>query len=181
MEETIEFKNKKGESLFGIMHVPDDASFNAKKIGINLLNPGIKSRVAPNRLNVKIARRLCKEGFYVLRFDPSGIGDSAGEISSGKKVEVWGKIQRGLFVDDTKTSNDFFVNNYGIKDLILIGNCGGAITAILTAAIDKRVGNLVLIDVPVILIGPDYSFADGIIKNTELVDKFFGLYLKKIF
>lgn len=181
MEEVVKFKNGDGETLIGIIHIPDRCHSGKKKIGVNILNPGIKSRVAPHRLNVKIARRLCKAGFFVFRFDPSGIGDSGGEISSGKKVDVWGKIQRGLFVEDTKIANEYFVSNYDIEEIILIGNCGGAITAIISGAEEHRVSKLILIDVPIILMGSDYSFADTIINNNELVDKYYWLYIKKIF
>ena len=80
MEEAVTFENKKGEKIFGIVHIPDLTPFGEKKVGINLLDPGIKYRVAPNRLNIKLARRLCQNGYYVLRFDPAGIGDSEGEL-----------------------------------------------------------------------------------------------------
>ena len=55
----IFFKNRNGAKLSGIVHIPEQTLFRGKRIGINLLNPGIKYRVAPNRLNVKLARKLC--------------------------------------------------------------------------------------------------------------------------
>ena len=182
MEETVSFYNHNHKKLFGIVNSPDTPLLGKKRIGVNLLNPGIKHRVAPHRLNVKIARQLCQKGLYVLRFDPEGIGDSEGELPSGETmIETWGRIQRGLFVNDTKLSNDFFINNYNIEELIIIGNCGGAITAILTSAIDARVDKLILVDIPVILLGSDYSFADRLVANSEKVDFFFAAYLKRLF
>ena len=140
MEQAITFNSRKGEKLFGIVHIPEKVMPGDRRVGINLLNPGIKYRVAPNRLNVKIARRLCQKGFYVLRFDPSGIGDSEGDLADGILVaDIWEKIQTGLFVPDTIAANTLFVEEYGIEELILMGNCGGAITSLLTAKEDLRV------------------------------------------
>jgi alpha/beta superfamily hydrolase len=50
---------------------------NEDKPGVVLLNPGIVHRVGPGRIYVKIARALAEQGFTVLRFDFSGIGDSS--------------------------------------------------------------------------------------------------------
>ena len=120
MEKPVVFENKRGEKLFGIVHVPDRNLSVNKKIGINLLNPGIKYRVAPNRLNVKLARKLCQNGYYVLRFDPSGIGDSEGELQANVLVpDIWEKIQTGLFVSDTIDANSFFIKEFDIDKLVL--------------------------------------------------------------
>lgn len=150
MERPVTFTNKRGQKLFGVIHEPERPLRLGARIGVNLLNPGIKYRVAPNRLNVKLARELCNNGYYVLRFDPEGIGDSEGELPAGLSViEVFGKIQSGLFVDDTQMANRYLRDEFGIDDLILIGNCGGAITALAAAAEDSGVDALCLIDVPV--------------------------------
>lgn len=182
MDEAVTFKNKKGQKLFGIVHIPDKSRFSDRKIGVNLLNPGIKYRVAPHRLNVKLARKLCEQGYYVLRFDPEGIGDSEGELPEGMPIaDVWGKIQTGLFVEDTVIANDFFIEKYDINELILIGNCGGAITSLLTSREDQRINALCLIDTPVYLWNSKMSFADTIIKGGDKADRLFSEYLKKIF
>src|SRR5512143_1047295 len=112
MEEPITFLNKNGKRLLGIVHIPEK-SRSERKIGVNLLNPGIKYRVAPHRLNVKLARELCRKGYYVLRFDPEGIGDSEGKLPDNTPVaEIWGKIQTGFFTQDVITANDFFIEKY---------------------------------------------------------------------
>ena len=168
MEEVVTFTNSEGKRLFGIVHIPNNTSSLSKTTGVNLLNPGIKNRVAPHRLNVKIARQLCQEGFFVLRFDPAGIGDSEGELPLGKSmIDTWGTIQRGLFVNDTQIANDYFLNNYNIESLIMIGNCGGAITALLTSKLDYRVNSIILIDVPVFLLDSDFSIADVIVSKGD--------------
>ena len=84
-----------GHRLMGILHMPEDRV--RRNRGINLLSPGLKNRVAPNRMNVKMARILCEKGFPVLRFDPHGIGDSEGEIVRGERpvMNLWGLIREG--------------------------------------------------------------------------------------
>lgn len=181
MEEAVDFYNKNGKRLFGIVHLPENTDLKKKKIGINLLNPGIKYRVAPNRLNVKLARKLCEQGCYVLRFDPEGIGDSEGELPTGTLVaDIWEKIQTGLFVQDTIEANDFFRDKYGIDELIMIGNCGGAITALLSAPEDDMVCGLCLIDVPVNLRVANMSFADKVADGGQRVDWLFSEYMKRV-
>ena len=182
MQEPVTFKNQNGKKLFGVVHIPEQTNFGERRIGINLLNPGIKYRVAPNRLNVKLARKLCQNGYYVLRFDPCGIGDSEGELPDGGLVaDIWEKIQTGLFVSDTIAANDFFNKNYGVNELILMGSCGGAITALLTSAKDHRVDALCLIDIPVSLRTSSMSFADKIAPEGKRADLLFIAYIKKVF
>lgn len=181
MESPVTFHNKNGRRLFGIVHSPEQTSFGGGKIGINLLNPGIKYRVAPHRLNVKLARELCRKGYHVLRFDPEGIGDSEGELPDGMQIaDVWGEIQTGLFVRDTISANDFFIKNYALDKLILIGNCGGAITALISGGIDERVKGLCLIDVPVYLWNAKRNIADTIVAGSHQADRIFTTYLKKL-
>jgi len=182
MEEPITFENENGDKLFGIVHVPEKSMFGNKRVGINLLNPGIKYRVAPNRLNVKIARKLCEKGYYVLRFDPKGIGDSEGELPDNVLVaDIWEKIEMGLLVEDTITANDVFVMNYKINELILAGNCGGAMTSLLTAEKDARVNGLVLIDIPIDLRTAKSTFADKAAVGGKKAEWLFFEYVKRIF
>ena len=135
--------------MFAVLHEP--AVPLSPRVGINLLNPGLKSRVAPNRLNVLLARRLCELGYHVLRFDPPGIGDSDGELAEELLPELWQKVQRGAFVEATRLANDAFAAECRLDEIVGIGNCGGAITALLEARTDRRIRRLILIDLPVTL------------------------------
>lgn len=182
MEEPVTILSKSGRKLYGIAHVPEGRTGGKGRIGINLLNPGIKYRVAPNRLNVKLARTLCEKGFYVLRFDPSGIGDSEGEIPENVLVhDIWETIQTGLLVEDTVCANDLFVEKYGLEELVLAGSCGGAMTALLAGAEDPRVGGLVLVDVPINLRTARTTFADAAVQGGEKADWLFSEYIKRLF
>jgi pimeloyl-ACP methyl ester carboxylesterase len=149
VERAVAIAGPGGVPMFGVVHEPKNPV--VPRIGVNLLNPGLKSRVAPNRLNVVLARRLARLGFYVLRFDPPGIGDSGGELPEEILPELWQNVQRGAFVEATRLANEAFAAEYGLEEIVGIGNCGGAITALLEARTDPRVRRLVLIDLPVTL------------------------------
>ncbi|MCH8830022.1 MAG: DUF1549 domain-containing protein, partial [Planctomycetes bacterium] len=63
-------------SLVGIVSDPSDSDSGKNLPAVILLNSGLIHRVGPNRVYVKIARRLAAEGFVAFRFDFSSIGDS---------------------------------------------------------------------------------------------------------
>lgn len=161
MEKPVIFTGAHGNRLYGVLHTPDQPRAK-QRIGVNILNPGVKNRVAPNRINLRLARLLTARGFYVLRFDPFGVGDSEGEISSSRqlRVNIWSMIERGLFVPDTLIANDFFIRESNLDSLILIGQCGGANTAALTAGRDKSVKGLVLVDLPGRVVSASADFSE---------------------
>ena len=148
-ERAVVIPGPAGAPLFGILHEPERPL--EPRVGVNLLNPGLKSRVAPNRLNVVLARRLCELGYFVLRFDPPGVGDSDGDLAEEILPELWQQVQRGAFVEATRLANDAFAAECRLTEIVGVGNCGGAITALLEARNDRRVRRLVLIDLPVTL------------------------------
>lgn len=121
---------------------------------IILLSPGIKSRVAPHRLYVKLARHLSALGFLVLRFDFSGLGDSEGTVEQPMVADFYGSVQIGRYVNDTRAAMDWMQKEYKghkVSRFILGGLCGGAITGLLTGAHDQRVDSLLGFGIPVIL------------------------------
>lgn len=182
MQEPLIFDSQNGHKLFGIVHPAECTTGSSKKQGIVLLDPGIKYRVAPHRLNIKIARKLAAIGFPIIRFDPHGIGDSEGELLENAMVyEIWGKIQTGIFVSDTVMANRVIAERCGVKELVLIGTCGGAITALLTAAEDRNVRRLCLIDIPLTLATRDMSFADVVTEGSRKADWLFSEYIRRVF
>ncbi len=90
--EPVFFDNRNKLRLFGILHRPEGAG---KDVCIIILSPGIKSRVAPHRLYIKMAESFCEMGYCVLRFDPHGIGDSEGEIEERMSADFYGSVQVG--------------------------------------------------------------------------------------
>ena len=170
------FINKNGNRLFGMLHSPAD---EVRDIGIIILSPGIKSRVAPHRLYVKMAERFSDFGFTVLRFDPEGLGDSEGEIKENSAADVYGSIQVGRFIDDTKCAMDWMQRKYKLSKFILTGLCGGAITGLLAGAKDKRVECLMGQSIPIILDSSNIVY-DEFLTDVELKKKGKG-YIGKLF
>jgi pimeloyl-ACP methyl ester carboxylesterase len=177
MEKVIEF-SVAGNILRGIIHIPERSL--TQKIGINLLNPGIKYRVGPHGLNVKLARHLCHQGYFVLRFDPTGVGDTEGDLPVESVAKLWFRVEQGLFRNDILAANQFFANNVKLDELYLMGLCGGAISAILAAANDKKVTHLILIDVPVTFAEEIKGDAD-FITSTEYANQIYSHYKTKLF
>ena len=143
--------NAVDQQLFGMLHLP--AHNRNPGAAILLLSPGIKGRVAPHRLYVKLARRLCDAGFMVLRFDFYGLGDAQGEINEELVANVYESVSLGRYVDDTVAAMDWLQREYRIEKFVLSGLCGGAITGLFTGAKDPRVDSLVGLAIPVIQYG----------------------------
>ena len=102
------------------------------------LNAGLLPHVGPNRLHVRLARRLAGAGLRSLRFDLSGIGDS-------------GPRQNGLGRDEsmiveTQEAMDALTAACGVDRFILFGICAGADQAVRVALADTRVVGTVLVD-----------------------------------
>jgi pimeloyl-ACP methyl ester carboxylesterase len=103
-----------------------------------LLNAGMLHRVGPNRLHVKAARRLARDGFTTLRFDFSGIGDSPARESDLP-------LERRR-VDEVGEAMDFLSSSGKAERFVLLGICSGADAAFDTACRDDRVVGAVLIN-----------------------------------
>ncbi len=148
-EKPIQIQNIQKHTLHGILHQPNAPC--EPKVGVICLNTGMQYRVIWHRLNVKIARRLCSQGYFVLRFDTHGIGDSEGdlEIKSENFEDFHDAIQTGLFVPDTQSAIEFFRKEMGLERLYLIGPCGGALTAIITGARTDGVDGIIYMAGPV--------------------------------
>jgi len=134
-EEIITFGNAR--TLVGVLHRPEGPAPRADLPAVLLLNAGLLHRVGPNRLYVKIARRLERSGFLVLRFDVWGIGDSQGHA---------GETKGRTFVDDTLEAFEVLKQRFGATRFMLMGICMGAQIALEVASRDPRVDSLVLME-----------------------------------
>jgi len=153
-------KNRIGLSLYGMLHTPRGS--HRREASILLLSPGIKSRVAPHRLYVKMAERYAKEGHVVLRFDYHGLGDSEGEVQENLVADFYRTVQQGRYVDDVFAAMDYMEAEGGIKKFVLGGLCGGALTGLLAGSGDSRVVGLFGLGIPVILDGSQMNIANHI-------------------
>lgn len=126
--------------LFGVVTRPAGSDGQARPPAVILLNSGRIHRVGPNRLHVRLSRRLATRGFTSLRFDFSGVGDSLPAGDARPTQERW--------VSEIRSSMDFLEREFGETRFVLAGNCSGAIGAFLTAQVDPRVAAAALVNPP---------------------------------
>lgn len=129
MKETIATFGK-SRSLIGIVTQPENGS-RADLPAVILLNSGILHRVGPGRLYVKLARALAAQGFVVLRFDLSGIGDS---ISSDEDISFEERT-----ISEVDEAMRYLGTEYQSDKFILSGICSGAKIAYEIQCNDARV------------------------------------------
>ena len=112
----------------------------AASVGFILLNAGVIHRVGPRRFNVKLARELARKGFASLRFDVSGLGDSA---TAGGAASYEAQVR-----DDLRAAMDTLAKVAGIDRVVIAGICSGAQAALNVAPHDERVAGLWMLDGP---------------------------------
>lgn len=76
VERPIAFENQ-GEQIVGVLHLPIGEGSHP---GVVLCHGFTGNKAESHRLFVHLARTLAKAGFYVLRFDFRGSGDSGGQF-----------------------------------------------------------------------------------------------------
>jgi len=126
------------QSLAGIVTEPAIAGDPRAMTAVILLNAGIVHRVGPGRIYVKIARAVAAMGFVVLRFDFSGIGDSAvrhDHLGFDKSAVV-----------EAQEAMDYLYATKGIEHFLFLGGCSGALASFETACCDPRVLGVILIN-----------------------------------
>ena len=128
-EEPLNISGKTG-NLFGILGKPLK---NIKNDCFIFIASGVLHRIGPHRLYVKLARNLNDHGFFSFRFDPSGIGDSEGQIKNNFLTNLYREVEDSKFVGDTIRVLSHLRDKYHFDNYYLIGLCGGAVTAILAA------------------------------------------------
>ncbi len=123
------------DSLAGVLTQTDTDS---QRPHVLILNAGVVHHVGPGRLGVEVARELAAAGFSSLRFDFSGIGDSA------PRVPPLDPIACGIA--DVRDAMDYLGAAQGARQFVLLGLCSGARHAHYVATADTRVVGAVLLD-----------------------------------
>lgn len=124
-------------SLVGIMTRAVTAA-PTRNATVVILNTGIVHRVGHHRMFVTLSRAMAGQGFNVLRFDFSGIGDSEERTVSLSPLDS--------SLADLDEVLNWLERERGISRVVLVGLCSGADHAILQAHSDPRIAALVLIN-----------------------------------
>ena len=147
-EEAVSFRHD-GDLLFGILHAPEGAAPPA--LGFVFPHSGSRGRLGNTFHYRFFARELARRGYPVLRFDPPGLGDSEGVIETAFTQDFYGSIQHGRYVGDTLAAVAELRRRAHPKRIVLLGVCGGAFTALASAAASGTVDGAVLLSLPVML------------------------------
>src|ERR1700758_409075 len=136
VESFIEFRNRTGKRLRGMIHRPEEARSRRGTPAVIFLHGFTGDRMESHWIFVKCARALAKAGIASLRFDFYGSGESEGEFC---EVTLQGEIS------DAQAAGGVFRQQKGI-DARRLGLCGlslgGAVAACVAARL--RVQALVL-------------------------------------
>jgi exosortase A-associated hydrolase 1 len=122
-----------GETVVGVLHVPQDALAD---YGIVIVVGGPQYRAGSHRQFVTTARALSKAGHAVLRFDYRGMGDSSAPARSFERVG-----------EDIRAAVDTLMKEVaGVRSVVLYSLCDGASAALMYGPTDTRVNSLVLLN-----------------------------------
>lgn len=119
-------------SLCAMAHIPQPS----KQCGVLIVVGGPQYRVGSHRQFLLLARDLASNGFPVLRFDYTGMGDSEGEQKTFENIDA-----------DLRAAIDAFYQQHSdLKNIVIWGLCDAASAALFYAYQDQRVKGLILLN-----------------------------------
>jgi alpha-beta hydrolase superfamily lysophospholipase len=126
-------------TLFGIVTEP--RADEKRRRAVILLNAGADFHIGASRMYVSLARRWARRGYFVLRLDLAGIGDSA--TRSGKTDD---EVFPEEALDDIRCAIAFLRSRYDISDMTLAGLCSGAYHALRAAAAGLQINRILMVN-----------------------------------
>lgn len=126
-------------SLFGIVTEPVQGE--KRRRAVILLNAGADHHVGPSRVHIALARRWARSGYFVLRMDLAGLGDSGTRPASPEDDAF-----PPAALEDIRAGIDFLKARYGIRDITLAGVCSGAYHALRAAVAGLSVGRILMVN-----------------------------------
>ena len=132
-ERPVVFRNKRGQKLFGVLHLPLTDYLSPIVI---MAHGFTDDKTGDNRLFVKFARKAAEGGMAVLRFDFAGSGDSEGDFSQTTVISE---------IEDLAGAVDFVYTLAEIDtaQINLIGYSLGGAVSIIFAANDLRIKSFI--------------------------------------
>lgn len=126
--------------LAGVVARPARGCQSTRHPAIIIVNAGFLHHVGPWLFHVHLARQIAALGLYALRFDLSGLGDSAlpperQAVTERKNADISDAIQ-------------FMRLQFGVTNVVMVGLCSGAVDSHRAALIDERIRGVVMLDPP---------------------------------
>ena len=159
-----------GAALFGIVTEP--RLDEKRRRGVILLNPGADSHIGASRMYVSLARRWARRGYFVLRLDLAGIGDSATRPGHADD-----EVFPDEAVDDIRSAIEFMRSRYAIVDMTLAGLCSGAYHALRAAVAGANINRILMVN------PQNYFWKKGMtLEQVQLVEVVHnpGLYRRRV-
>ena len=140
---------------------PPSGPGEENSIGILFLSAGVLPRAASGDAAVYWADCLAKSGFRSFRFDPPGLGDSDGDLSTSDFDTL---VNSGACGSAVSGIVNHLVERYKLRSVIAIGHCAGAVTALYSAAANGRIKGLILLD-PYFHVQPENEIQDVLVRS----------------
>lgn len=118
--------------------VPGVDTGRAPRRALVMANIGLSHHVGPFRLYVDLARAVAALGWYALRFDLSGLGDSLPRPGARTSSEQ--------ATDDVREALDWLEAQHGVREVVLVGLCSGVDSMHPVAVADPRVIGGIFVD-----------------------------------
>lgn len=125
------------QSLAGVFTPAVDAKPTYADTAVICVNAGLMHHVGPHRMHVLLARALAEQGISALRFDFSGIGDSATN-TDGLPAQDLPVREINEVISD--------LEQRGFSRFILFGICYGARCALKAACINPKITGSILVN-----------------------------------
>lgn len=132
-QKAIQFLNKKGEKLWGVLTVPSAKG----KVPVVIMCPGF-GQTKSQRKFVELGRALAKNDIASFRFDFSGQGDSQGDFA---KLGIKNQVEDLIAAYETVIQN----KKIDITRIVILGHSLGALIAVLFQAKYKKAKSLILL------------------------------------
>lgn len=123
VEKSVYFINAHREKLVGTLHIPD------RKTGCGVVLGHCFTCSRHTGILREISSFLCSQGFYALRFDFSGNGQSEGDFSRSTYSKQ---------ISDMKTAVEFLSS----KGVAWIGLCGHSMGAVISLLASSRIKDI---------------------------------------
>ena len=125
-------------TLFGVLAKPV-AAVPAR--ALILINAGANHHIGNGRMSVEMARRLAQEGWLALRFDVSGIGESAPHPRCPEN-----EVYATNAVDDLRDAVHLLRHTLGIAQVQGVGLCSGGYHMFRAAAVGAPLNGIVVVN-----------------------------------
>jgi dienelactone hydrolase len=151
--EAVTIPTRRGSRLFGVVSRPAVPPMRHRAIVISCA--GLTRTGLGDVIRI-LGERLAERGFLVLRFDPSGTGDSPGdELADDISLsEYRRRVQDGVFTNDIADAVAWVQYTHRPQDVCLLGVCAASASALTVASVVPSVVSRVALLTPVILYPP---------------------------